>query len=109
MTITRLFFYATFATCPLWATVAVAHPSPQDAPAAAASVSAPAAPFASKKPASHVATKSSQVDAKPAGGTGKMASSPEASANAPYHLSHTPHRLDSYQNAVTPPPSTNER
>lgn len=102
MTITRVLFYATLATCLLWAGVVSAHPTPDGVPAAAASVAA-AAPT---KPAPHVATKSSQVDTK---SPRKLTSSPEASAGAPYHLSHTPHRLDSYQNAVTPPPSTNER
>jgi hypothetical protein len=103
MTITRVLFYATLATCPLWAGVVTAHPTPDGTPAAAASVAAAAAPT---KPAPHVATKPSQVDAK---SPRKRASSPEASAGEPYHLSHTPHRLDSYQNAVTPPPATNER
>lgn len=105
MTNTRLLFYAAFAICPLWAAVAFAHPSFDGEPASAVS-SALAAP---KKTAPQVPTKASHVDAKAAAGTNKRQSASEASAQSPYHLSHTPHRLDSYQNAVTPPPSADER
>jgi hypothetical protein len=110
MTITRLFLCATFVTCPLWAGVAAAHPEVGGAPASTSTVAAPATTTA-RKPASQANTKTSHVDANatPAPKAGKTKPTPAPSTTDTYHLSHRPHQLDSYQNALTPPPAANER
>jgi hypothetical protein len=90
--------------------MAAAHPPADDAPAGTSTVAAPAA-VSAHKPASQAHTTASQVDAKapPATKASHAKPAPAASTTDTYHLSHRPHQLDSYQNALTPPPATNER
>ena len=106
MTITRLFFYATLATCLLWGRAAWAHPTLDGVPASAASAGQSVTP-AAKTPASHAQTHTSKT-IKPAKSI-KGTSSRQASAGNSYSLSHQPHQIDSYQNAVTPPPVATDR
>jgi len=93
-----------FAAGAAWAQSLCAHPASGTEPAAASSV---ATPTKQNKPA--VAPKHSQVDTNAAKPSSRLKAAPEASADPPYRLSHGPHRLDPYQNAVTPPPSASER
>jgi hypothetical protein len=102
MTITRLFFYATSVTCLCWAGMARAYPSIDSAPAAASTVAAPASKTAKPLPSSSHA----HAMKTPAKKTGKSGAATEASAGDTYHLMHSTHSLDSYQNAMTPPPAT---
>lgn len=90
--------------------MAAAYPDVDGNPASASTVAAPAA-ISVHKPASQANTKASHVDAKttPATKAGNARSTPGASTTDSYHLSHRPHQLDSYQNALTPPPVSNER
>ncbi|WP_157956506.1 hypothetical protein [Dyella sp. C11] len=60
-----------------------------------------------------VATPASQIHASSSHDTAKAPSASKGSKPAParenYTLSHGAHRLDSYQNAVTPPPVATDR
>ena len=106
MTITRLFFYATFATCQLLASAAWAYPTPDDVPASAASASRPAA----KTSPPHAQTHTSSNQAKPSKAkASKGAGSQQASTGDAYSLSHPSRHVDSYQKAVTPPPVMTDR
>jgi len=90
--------------------MAAAHPETGGAPANASTVAAPAA-MSAHKPASQANTKASHVDANavPVPKASKAKPTPAPSSTDTYHLSHRPHQLDSYQNALTPPPAANER
>ena len=108
MTITRLFFYATFATCLVWTGVADARVA-TDLPAAAGTVGAPAAASvpAFKAPVAHTpASHARATSAAPVKKKARGAAAAEASAAGTYHVSHPSHPLESYQNAVTPRPAT---
>jgi hypothetical protein len=107
MTITRLFFYATLATCPLWGGAAWAHPTLDGLPATASSAATPVT----------AEPKASSLHAQPSSAHGKSKTPPatkavkgavnrQASTAGAYSLSHQPHQLDSYQKAVTPPVTT---
>jgi len=107
MTITRLFFYATFVTCALPTGAVFARDLPQDMPAASTSARAVAA--------SHTVTSASQAHAKSQTSQASKANKYESAkpAKAParesYRLPHPLRQMDSYQNAVTPPPAANDR
>src|SRR5579859_6757841 len=101
MTITRIFSYATLATCSFWASVACAHPTFDDESTVASpavSADAPAHKASPSKPhttVSHVATKAAPVSAR----SGSNNTSPKAANTESYRLSHQARLLDSYQNA----------
>lgn len=97
MTITRLFFCTTFAAGLAWSGVAPAHASPEEVPAAAATVGKPVTPV-QMAPSPHKAAPAAKKST-------KAAATRQASVGGGYPLSHRPHPLDSYQNAVTPRPA----
>jgi len=107
MTITRLFFYATFVTCMASASVALAYAGAEDAPATSTSTHASGA-AATLKGASQARAHASQVAAKDEKNVAGAKSALPATKGS-YRLPHPSRQLDSYQNAVTPPPATNER